>query len=117
MNRGFILLVVIVCMSVFYGCHNHSGLISASDIKMIKLVRYRTPTDSITQTYTSSGEIDHIVDGLNGNKKEAIYFTNPDCDIHIIYADSTVNILCRGNTMKCKGATYQLTNSMEEILY
>lgn len=108
--------MILMCLLVFGGCRNR-GLINTSDIKMIKTVRYRTPTDSITQTYTSISEIDHIVDGLNGNKKEPVYFTNPDCDIYIIYQDSTLNVLCRGNTMKYRGATYRLSNSMEQILY
>lgn len=116
MSRNFLILFLIAGIFVFNGCRRH-GLISASGIQMIKAVRYRTPTDSITQTFTSSSQIDHIIDGLNGNKKEAVYFTNPDCDIYIVYKDSTLNVLCRGNTMKCKGCTYQLTNSMEEILY
>lgn len=112
MPRNFLFLFLLVLA----GCKNH-GLINSSSIKMIKAVRYRTPTDSITQTYTTTGEIDHIVKGLNSNKKEPVYFTHPDCDIHIIYGDSTLNVLCRGNTIKYKGATYRLRHSVEEILY
>ena len=112
MSRNLILLFLLV----FAGCRDH-GLINSSSIKMIKAVRYRTPTDYITQTYTTSHEIDHIVKGLNSNKKEPVYFTVPDCDIYIIYGDSTLNLICRGNAIKYKGATYRLSHSVEEILY
>ena len=108
--------LLLLFLFVFAGCKDH-GLINESSIKMIKAVRYRTPTDSITQTFTTSGEIAHIVKGLNSNKKEPVYFTAPDCDIYIIYRDSTLNVLCRGNAIKYKGATYRLKNSVAEILY
>lgn len=110
MKRTFTLLLLL-CLT---GCRHH-GIINNSAVKMIKAVRYRTETDSITLTYTDAGKISDIVDAIDDNQKEPLYF-DTDCILHIIYADSTATVRCRGTAINYKGTTYRLNNSVEEIL-
>lgn len=96
------------------GCKNHV-LVNKSGINMIKVVRYRDEKDSITVNYTARLKIRHIVNAINDSEKQPLYF-KMNCKVHLIYADSTVTVLCNGTAIKYRGITYKMSDSMEDIL-
>lgn len=104
----------IVFLLILAGCKNHV-LTNKSAVKMIRVVRYRDAHDSIIINYTGYIKIRHIINAINDSKKESLYFKS-NCKLHIIYADSTVAILCNGSSIQYKGATYKMNDSMEDVL-
>lgn len=110
MKRSFALLLLLALA----GCKNH-GLINRSSVKMIRAVRYRSDDDSIVLTYTDGAKINHIINALDDNIKESQNF-DKNCTLHIMYADSSITVFCHGTSIKYKGTTYKLNNSLEEIL-
>ena len=82
---------------------------------MIKVVRYRDEKDSIIVNYTARTKIRHIVNAINDSEKQPLVFT-ANCKVHVIYADSTITVLCNGASIKYKGITFKMSDSIEDIL-
>lgn len=95
------------------GCKHH--LVNNPAVKMIQVVVYRTEADSVTFNYTDTKKIKRIVNAINHSKRQQLHF-DMDYSLHLVYPDSTVTVLANGTSISCNGVTYQMNDSMNELI-
>ncbi|QKJ29639.1 hypothetical protein HQ865_07690 [Mucilaginibacter mali] len=106
-------LLIVLLAILFMGCKHHP--VNNAAVKMIQVVVYRNEVDSVTFNYTDSKKIKRIVNAINHSKRQKLHF-DMDCSLHLVYPDSTVTVLANGTSISCNGVTYQMTDSMNELI-